>query len=147
MWFIVLQASGWFKNSNKTVLLELLEPRLARWKLVDTGLLAGSSYLAWFHKQLPRLTLRHPSVDGTAMPLDGDEPNDDFLAIRSNPRRWTDSESSAPKKALAAQSEQHQNIFYSIRLRLYSSTSYTYRKAPRRQAAVLFNNVMEKALT
>ncbi|WKX88981.1 hypothetical protein Q1695_008546 [Nippostrongylus brasiliensis] len=29
------------------------------------------------------------------MPLDGDEPNDDFLAIRSNPRRWTDSESSA----------------------------------------------------
>ena len=47
-----------------------------------------------FCRQLPRLTLRHPSVDGTAMPLaiDGDE--NEFLAIRSTQRRWTESESS-----------------------------------------------------
>uniref|UniRef100_A0A183FBB8 Secreted protein n=1 Tax=Heligmosomoides polygyrus TaxID=6339 RepID=A0A183FBB8_HELPZ len=50
---------------------------------------------------LPRLTLRHPSVDGSTMPLavaGSDQPNEDFLAIRSNPRRWTDSESSAVPK-------------------------------------------------
>lgn len=46
-------------------------------------------------RQLPRLTLRHPSVDGSAMPLsvDGDELPNDFLAIRTNQRRWTESES------------------------------------------------------
>uniref|UniRef100_A0A158P9I5 Rho-GAP domain-containing protein n=1 Tax=Angiostrongylus cantonensis TaxID=6313 RepID=A0A158P9I5_ANGCA len=48
--------------------------------------------------QLPRLTLRHPSVDGSSMPLavDGDEPPD-HVSLRTavSPRQSIDSESSA----------------------------------------------------
>ncbi|EGT39177.1 hypothetical protein CAEBREN_32364 [Caenorhabditis brenneri] len=58
-------------------------------------------------RQLPRLTLRHPSIDSSAMPLqlDVDEnpigesnaggggAGDEFLQIRrSTQRRWTDSD-------------------------------------------------------
>ncbi|VDM66538.1 unnamed protein product [Strongylus vulgaris] len=46
--------------------------------------------------QLPRLTLRHPSVDANAMPLllDGEtELPNEFLTIRTAQRRWTESES------------------------------------------------------
>ncbi|CAI4230204.1 unnamed protein product [Auanema sp. JU1783] len=66
----------------------------------------GTSKTSKNQLQLPRLTVRHPSIDGTTMAIDGDEvvmserivgPSDDvsveFLAIRSNQRRWTDTES------------------------------------------------------
>ncbi|KAK5977457.1 hypothetical protein GCK32_006114, partial [Trichostrongylus colubriformis] len=75
--------------------------RKSQWRLFKHRAFFGSQHSTVKQNsqlQLPRLTLRHPSVDGTTMPLavvDADEPPtspNDLLAIHSNPRRWTDTE-------------------------------------------------------
>ncbi|KAK6730128.1 hypothetical protein RB195_006909 [Necator americanus] len=72
--------------------------RKSQWRLFKHRTFFGSqrsSVKQSNQLQLPRLTLRHPSVDGSAMPLsvDGDDVPNDFLTIRTTQRRWTESES------------------------------------------------------
>ncbi|ULU10630.1 hypothetical protein L3Y34_014716 [Caenorhabditis briggsae] len=82
--------------------------RKSQWRLFKHRTFFGSQRSSMKNKnqlQLPRLTLRHPSIDSSAMPLqlDVDEnpmgesggggARDDFLQIRrSTQRRWTDSD-------------------------------------------------------
>ncbi|CAI2307441.1 unnamed protein product [Caenorhabditis sp. 36 PRJEB53466] len=78
--------------------------RKSQWRLFKHRTFFGSqrSSMKKNQLQLPRLTLRHPSIDSSAMPLqlDVDQPNpavegvgDEFLQIRrSTQRRWTDSD-------------------------------------------------------
>uniref|UniRef100_A0A8R1EF83 Uncharacterized protein n=2 Tax=Caenorhabditis japonica TaxID=281687 RepID=A0A8R1EF83_CAEJA len=80
--------------------------RKSQWRLFKHRTFFGSQRNSMKKNQLqpPRLTLRHPSIDSSAMPLQFDvddavnentvEPGgDDFLQIRRNTqRRWTDSE-------------------------------------------------------
>ncbi|CAJ0594420.1 unnamed protein product [Cylicocyclus nassatus] len=74
--------------------------RKSQWRLFKHRTFFGSqrSSIKQNHHQLqlPRLTLRHPSVDADAMPLsvDGEtELPNEFLTIRTSQRRWTESES------------------------------------------------------
>ncbi|CAD6184313.1 unnamed protein product [Caenorhabditis auriculariae] len=71
--------------------------RKNQWRLFKHHTFFGSqrSSIKAGKLQLPRLTLRHPSVDGTAMPLplDADDRDErDIVAVRSQSRRWTDTE-------------------------------------------------------
>ncbi|CCD62430.1 Rho-GAP domain-containing protein [Caenorhabditis elegans] len=76
--------------------------RKSQWRLFKHRTFFGSqrSSMKKNQLQLPRLTLRHPSIDSSAMPLQLDvdenasgEGSDDFLQIRrSTQRRWTDSD-------------------------------------------------------
>ncbi|ETN77982.1 hypothetical protein NECAME_10641 [Necator americanus] len=65
------------------------------WEVKERQTVTFHASQASVDSQLPRLTLRHPSVDGSAMPLsvDGDDVPNDFLTIRTTQRRWTESES------------------------------------------------------
>ncbi|KAF1771083.1 hypothetical protein GCK72_002908 [Caenorhabditis remanei] len=90
--------------------------RKSQWRLFKHRTFFGSqrSSMKKNQLQLPRLTLRHPSIDSSAMPLQLDvEENpigeaDEFLQIRrSTQRRWTDSDTTevrTQKKKLAQNS-------------------------------------------